>query len=825
MRRFGFFFMLFGVNFICVLPVGALQTDGDPKRICGYVYDASTHETLKKAFVLAADKNGKEQKNTLTDDEGYFCIQVSASDVQLKISYLGYVHKTLILSPLSSDTLLHVFMEEKSEVLHEVVVLGNNKARDFVETPQMGMLKFNQKEIKNIPTMFGEADVIKALQMQPGVSAGTEGLAGVYVRGGNNDENLYLINGNSLYQTNHLGGLFSSFNPEAIAGVDFYKCAFPAYYGGRLSSVMDVRTKSGDMQEYHGSLMLGIMSGNISVEGPIIKNKTSFVASIRRSWLEALSIPALAIINKKQREKGEETTGRYAFTDLNLRIDHLFDERNRIYFDLYGGRDALRFGEETFSAGEEKDSEDYYEDGSKNKISWGNWLFSLGWKHQFSHALTLDLNTSFTRYQSAIELTSHLIEGGGENRISQRAYDKTSENGVDDIKVRANFDYHPARHHRLNFGADMIHHRFLPENTRLYSLVDSVPEERAIKSGVYGNELGIYLEDDWELFPFLQLKGGFRFNTFNMRGKSYFSPEPRISSRWLISPAVSLKASYARMSQCVQQLSDSYINLPTDSWIPLSRNFKPLTSDQLSAGVYLNWRDAYSFSIESYYKWMDNLIDYKDGYSYLSYSDTWEDKLTSGHGESYGVELMANKYAGRLTGYFSYGLMWNNRQFAAINDGLKFPSKYDNRHKLNIFANWKQNKKLEFNASWTYTTGNRMTLALENYPDLASSGFPSSLAPDYPYKEPWGIDYYKSKNNIRLPAYHRLDVGMNIYVPKKKGRMGIWNISLYNAYCRMNPIVVQKNAAYSDTGQKRRQQFQAMGIIPLIPSISYTYKF
>jgi len=741
-----------------------------------------------------------------------FILNISASNQK----------KNPILSHLNNDTLLNRYLKaDTAIILNEVVVTGSSKAQNYVQTPQMGVIKLSQNEIKNIPTLFGEADVVKAFQMQPDVSAGTEGLAGMYVRGGNNDENLFLINGNSLYQVNHLGGLFSAFNSEAIESVDFYKSAFPAYYGGRLSSVMDVHTKSGNMQEYHGSIMVGLISGNLNIEGPIIKNKTSFAVSIRRSWLDLLATPAIAILNKKQEKEGKKTIGQYAFTDLDLRIDHIFNDRNRMYFDLYGGRDALKFGEKNFSS----DLDDYYEDENRNDISWGNWLFSIGWKHQFNHSLNLDLNTSFTRYKSVMEFYSNNIESNNGDTVNQRNYNKTSENGIDDVGIHANFDYNPADNHQLNFGIGFINHSFLPENTRLFSKIDSISEERTMNDKLYGNELDIYFEDNWKVSSFFQLIGGLRLNLFNIRGKFYFALEPRISSRLLISPVVSLKASYARMSQFEQQLNESYINLPTDPWIPLSKNFKPLTSDQISAGLYFDFRNIYSFGVESYYKWMNNLIDYKDGYNYLSYSTSWEDKLTSGSGQSYGFELIANRYAGRLTGYFGYGLMWNNRLFAEINNGLKFPAKYDNRHKINIVANWKQNKRLEINMSWTYLTGNRMTLALENYPDLSSSGFPSNLAPNYPYQNSWGIDYYNTRNNVRLPAYHRLDVGLNIYVPHKKGRMGIWNISIYNAYCRMNPIVIQRNAINVFTGQKSNPQFQALGIIPLIPSVSYTYKF
>ena len=334
------------------------------------------------------------------------------------------------------------------------------------------------------------------------------------------------------------------------------------------------------------------------------------------------------------------------------------------------------------------------------------------------------------------------------------------------------------------------------------------------------HELGIYMEEDWKMNKRIRLNAGVHLGLYTIDGKTYTSLEPRFSSRFLINPQLSLKASYTRMSQYVHQVNESYINLPTDTWIPVSRKLKPMQSDQLAVGAYYTTGNKiYSFSIEGYYKWMKHLMDYKDNYQFLPPSTSWEDKLTQGKGRSYGVELIARKEKGKITGWAGYTLSWNDRQFTEINKGKRFPAKFDNRHKFNIIANWKIKPKLELTGSWTYATGNRLTVSFENYQAVSPQHpFPGgSLVP--PYIDSGGLDYYTERNNFQLPAYHRLDLGINIYRPKKKNRMGIWNISIYNVYSYMAPVSIRKGWWYNN------DCFYTLGIVPIIPSVSYTYKF
>ncbi|MDR2680308.1 MAG: TonB-dependent receptor [Tannerella sp.] len=783
----------------------------------GYVYDADSREAILNVTIFEL----RTKTGTYTNEEGFFSLSLPAKNLQLKISHIGYAEKTITIAALSPDSQITVYLEKSATLLQEVTVTTSKI--NLLTSPQMGALTINREKIKNIPAVFGEADIIKALQTQPGVSAGTEGLAGMYVRGGNEDENLFMLDGIPLYRVTHLGGLFSAFNVESVDDVVFYKSSFPAQYGGRLSSVLDVRTKSGNAEDYHGSVMLGLTSGNLNIEGPIVKGKTSFNFSARRSWLDALSVPALAIKNRKDKDAGKKITGRYAFTDMNAKINHSFNERSRACINFYYGNDYFKIGEKYFS-----EEGMFFVNENITHLNWGNVMVSAGWSYAFSDKMKMEVTPSFTHYASA--LRRNVFDSSGEKNDSdyeERRSEKTTENGIDDTGARIHFDYRPAPEHHINFGGNYIHHRFLPELNRIYTTFNTSDTELSQNSeSLSAHETAFYVEDDWSLSPVFRLNAGLRFSVFNVQAKTRQALEPRASVRVLLSEKISLKSSYSRMNQYVQQISDSYVSLPTDFWMPVNRHFKPLVSDQASAGIYYEHPKGYFFSVEGYYKWMNHLLEYREGYSFMPVSTGWDEKLTSGRGRSYGVEWMAQKESGKINGMVSYGLMWSDRQFDEINQGKRFPAKYDNRHKINVVINYKPNRKVEFNGSWTYVTGNRITLSLEDYQDLPSAGFGSALAPSNPYQDPWGISYYETRNNVRLPAYHRLDAGINLYCPKANGRMGIWNISVYNAYCRLNPIVIQKHTLYDGHPERKvSPQFRTIGIFPIIPSISYTYKF
>lgn len=715
-------------------------------------------------------------------------------------------------APVAKDTVRSFYMQEVVKTAPRI---------DKPRNPQMGMTVMDDNAIRNVPTLLGEPDVIKALQLQPGVSAGTEGFAGMFVRGGENDENLFLIDGCSIYHTNHLGGLFSPFNANTVSHLTFYKSAFPARYGGRLSSVTDLSMKSEDYESWHGNFTVGLTSANVSFSGPLVKDQTSLFVALRRSWLELVSVPALAIINASKKKSGEKVIAGYNFTDFNLKLSHRLRRFGTLSLLGYYGHDRLKMGEHRFS-NDGEDTDPYFHK-NENRLGWGNMLTSLRWHLPINTLFAYNMKASYTRYQSDFRKTVETVSGReGKNGYENNGSRTENRNAIHDLSVDASLAFIPSDRIIIRLGTQYTHHRYTPE--------EEIQESTSLPSGngnnesrVIANEWNAYLEGDLEVFHWLRFNAGMHGSFFRVEGKQYQVFEPRVSADFRLSPVVSLKAGYARMSQFVQQVSDNYISLPTDYWLPITRNFSPLTSDQFSAGIYVSPDKKYTFSVEGYYKKMDHLLEYRDDYKDLQVT-SWEDRLTSGSGRAYGADFQAEADFGKLHGFIGYGLMWSDRLFADQNGGKRFPSKYDNRHKVTLSATWKCSERVELNAGWVFMTGNRVTLSLENYsyPD----GYPTNIVPSYPHKDEEMLDYYAGKNNVCLPAYHRLDVGINIYRSLRRGRTGIWNVSLYNAYSRMNPIMIEKNnQKQSMNGTPLAPRFRQFALFPIIPSVSYTYKF
>ena len=798
-----------------------------PKQVTvsGFVRDKRSAESLIGASVYEAHS----RVGTASNNFGFFSLTLPPGNITIRSSYIGYTSHQHILNGLERDTVLTIELEPSAS-LQEVVITGQSNDKQSVLSTQMGALEINQQTIRSTPVMFGEADIIKTLQLTPGVSAGTEGTAGMYVRGGNVDENLFLIDGNPVYQINHIGGIFSAFNPEAISGMDFFKSGFPSRYGGRLSSVVDVHTKEGNMKEYHGSASIGLISGNLNFEGPIIKDRTSFNIGLRRTWLDVLSAPAVAIANKITKKDGTRLRARYAFHDLNLKVNHIFNDRSRMYLSLYNGNDVLKGGSTDFP---DQDSDNNYNYDSDVSLRWGNIMATAGWTYVFNNRLFGKVSGVFTRYHSRLRNTEHDVVGNeGDEDYSDSFRENETNTGITDFGLRTSFDYLPASAHHIRFGGDYLVHRFHPEYNR--SVAYEKNEETSVEIGqefandlLWGHEAGVYAEDDWTLSSAVRLNAGLRFSLFNVQGKTYTGLEPRVSLRWLLDDNLSFKASYSRMNQYVHLISNSFISLPTDAWMPVTRKLKPLISDQVSAGFYYNLNKEYNFSVEGYYKTLDNLLEYRDGHTFTPSFVNWEDKLTAGEGSSYGAEFMVRKETGRTTCWVGYGLSWSDRQFDELNQGARYPARFDNRHKLNIVVMHKISPKVELSAAWSYASGNHVTLSLENYYE---NGTGSPTNNDNHYMDASeSIDYYEGRNNYQLPAYHRLDLGIKIYRPKKKGRMGIWTVSIYNVYSRMNPFMIYKSdKTVPDPGSsygKNVPVFKTIGIMPIIPSISYTYKF
>ncbi len=717
---------------------------------------------------------------------------------------------------------------ERQDSLHgtlkEVVVTADG-AQHNLKAPEMGHHSLDAKQIYQLPVMLGEPDLVKSIQSLPGVSQGVEGFTGLYVHGGDNDQNLFLYEELPLYHVSHLGGIFSSFNVAAVDRLDFFKAAFPAKYGGRISSITDVKMRKPDFKKYTGRFSLGLLSGNAYISGPICKERTSFSFALRRSWVDLLSLPTLAIINATKKKQGLKHIAAYNFMDINARVDHRFNSSLISSVVGYYGHDYMKIGERSFDGSDSNNSTHFFDE-DKNQLSWGNWgvAASLLWINDNNR---LTGTAYYTNYHSSYwqdhDYQSDLPDPSTMGYVHNR-----TENGIKDFGVKVDYSAAFGSVYHMLAGAGYVNHNYIPENLINEGLDNGVKTADNRKSVIFANEVYAYVDNNLRFGEAAELSVGIRASNSHIDGVNHLTLEPRAAVRLNVTDDYSVKFCYSRMAQLVQQVSNNYVNLPTDMWQPITSKFKPLTSDQLSVGFYGNLPLSMYFSVEGWYKKMKNLLEYREGISSLNAALPWQDKLTAGKGWAYGVDISVAKEIGQITGSIGYGLMWNWRKFDELNKGLKFPAKFDNRHKVNININYCLNKKWEFNAVWTYLTGNRLTLSLYNYdipgavfPDAPHTGENSSFSD---WNQLTGLGYTPRRNNIRMPAYHRLDISAALHVKTKKGRMSTWNFGLYNAYCHMNAMTIKKDSEIYENGSLRRG-FRTLSLLPIIPSISYTYEF
>ncbi len=816
--------------------------------ISGFIYDLESRESLISANVYDL----VSERGAVSNNFGFYSLPVPPGEVVLRPSYVGYASNTYSFTA-TQDTVIHFFLKPSS-LLQEVVVDGNLK--NPVLHTETGKITLNAATLTAIPTILGENDMIKTLQLMPGVAVGTDGLAGLYVRGGNADENLYLVDGNPLYHVHHLLGLFSTFNPEAVKTMDFYKGSFPARYGGRLSSVVDVRMNDGDMKRFSGTASIGLISSRINLQGPIIKDKTSFSVSLRRTYLDLLARPAMYFINRRVQKEDPYNYSKvdfaYYFYDFNTKINHKFSDKSRIYLSVYDGKDKLFFNNQSYydyskqnwggygeqgGYGTTVTSEEYpyaYDRSTETAgidIGWGTRMASLSWAYAVNSKLFSNATLVYNRYRSDISLYSDNEEfytwknpdtGTDELVRSYHFVKPFYKSGIEDLGYRLDFDYAYDNNHLIRFGTALLHHNFRPEESRILKINE---EGKKIKNDtityaderVTVKEASLYAEDEINLGKRLRMNAGLHLSGFFVQGKSYLSVQPRLSARYLLSSDLSLKASYGRMSQYVHLLQSSYLSSPNDLWVPITKNVKPLSSHQFTAGIFGRYHE-FDLSAETYYKRSSNQVEYKDGANILAGNTNWEGRIAQGIGNAYGVELMAKKSFGKTSGWAGYTLSWANRRFpnGEINQGKVYPAKYDNRHKFNAVLMHTFNRKFDLNISWIYATGNWTTLPEEDFIDMKDQR----------------QQYVYQRNNYKMPNYQRLDLSFNYYRHKKNGRMGIWNFSVYNAYAHHNSFIILPAEGYlpnpdSPDGYPMSSYpaFQSYSIFPVIPSFSYTYKF
>lgn len=589
-----------------------------------------------------------------------------------------------------------------------------------------------------------------------------------------------------------------------------------------------------DFNKFGGKVSVGLLNANVYVTGPIIKGRTAFSAGLRRSWIDLLSAPTLAIVNAITKKNGKKHILGYSFTDMNLRLDHKINRDMSLQIVGYYGYDRLKLGLREFDAksyGSTTESDTHFFDENSNRLAWGNWGVIGNYDYRLNRGM-LRAAVYYSKYSSNYRQEREYQTDTSDPSTYEYSKSHTS-NSIADIGAKVSYMADFSKVYTLRVGVDYANHNYLPEGLVNSFLTDGIETvENNNSPHVTSNEVAAYVDNTLNFNDKVAFSVGVRGVVNRVQGTTFADIEPRASLKVALGDNFSVKAGYARIHQYVQQVSTNYIDLPTDLWQPVSARFKPLQSDLYSIGVYGNLPWNMYFSVEGWYKDMDNLLEYREGVSVLNPDLAWEDKLTSGKGWSYGVDLSVTREVGKITGTVGYGLLWNWRKFDDLNQGVKFPAKFDNRHKININASYKLNEKIEFNAGWTFTTGNRMTLSTYNY-DVPGTMFPDAPSPGPPGwgddDEVEGVDLYSSRNNVRLPANHRLDLGMTIHVRHKNGHAGMWNISIYNAYCHMNAITIKKDnindVFFNPDKENWHRAFKTLSLIPIIPSFSYTYYF
>lgn len=760
--------------------------------IDGYVKDSLTGESIIGASIII---NG-ESKGVVSNHYGFYSITLDSGSYNISVSHVSYLVKTTSFD-LDSNIEYNFELIPKTAALNAVVVYSKRQDGN-VKNAQMGKIDLSIGQIKNIPAFMGEIDILKAIQLLPGIQNAGEGNAGFYVRGGGPDQNLIMLDDAVVYNTGHLFGFFSIFNSDAIKDVSLIKGGMPAQYGGRLSSVLDITMKDGNINKTQVEGGIGLIASRFSIQGPLKKDKASYMISARRTYVDALVKP---FIKKTSSFYGSG----YYFYDMNAKMNYRFSEKDRLYLSGYFGRDVFDFVDKNQSF--------------KTNIPWGNSTATLRWNHVFNRRLFANTTLVYNDYKFRFD-------------GSQDNLDLSLSSGIRDGNIKADFDYYPLPQHKVKFGGLFTYHKFVPNV--LSGHQDSITFHPNNENNKYALEHALYLQDDWELSDKIKINYGLRLSGFTQIGpyikydrdingnktdstvyksfqpiKTYGGLEPRFTIRYSLNDETSIKAAISRNYQYIHLVSNSGSTLPTDLWVPSTYIVKPQMSWLYSAGLFKNFKDnKYETSLELYYKDMKNQIEYSNGYT-PSLSDP-ESEFVFGKGWSYGAELFINKVKGKFNGWIGYTLSWTWRKFKDLNDGEKYPAKYDRRHDLSIVLNYEKNKKWKFGAVFIYGTGNAISLPESFY---VISGVLTQQ--------------YSGLNQYRMKPYHRLDLSATYTpVPKKKKKVqSYWVFSIYNVYSRLNPYFLyfdQSGSPYNGTLQVQAKQ---VSLFPILPAVTWNFKF
>ncbi len=760
--------------------------------VAGFVRDSSTGETVIGATIQIGNGAG----SVTTNQYGYYSLLLDSGLQVLSVSHVSYFGTTYRID-LSRNIDTNIYILSKAAALNEVVVYSRRREEN-VRSAQLGKIDLSINQIKNIPAFLGEVDILKTIQLLPGVRNAGEGNAGFYVRGGGPDQNLILLDDAVVYNTGHLFGFFSIFNSDAIKNVSLIKGGMPAQYGGRLSSVLDIAMKDGNSNNFSAEGGIGAIASRLSLQGPLVKGKSSYIVSGRRTYIDALAKP---FINKESDFAGSG----YYFYDLNAKVNYRFSEKDRIYLSGYFGRDVFRFSNQkrSFSA----------------HIPWGNSTATVRWNHIFNPKLFANTTLVYNDYKFSFSAAQNNLE-------------ITLASGIRDGAAKIDFDYYPALKHKIKFGAQSTYHKFVPNiiSGRQDSMVFN-PSNVAIKHAI---ENAVYVQDDWDLSDKLKINVGLRFASFTQIGpytnytldqdqnkidstrynrfqkvKSHAGLEPRFTFRYTVNSTTSVKGSVSRNLQFIHLVSNSGTTLPTDLWVPSTVNVAPQMSWQYAAGLFKNFKgNQYETSLEVYYKPMKNQIEFGEGYT--PGAGDPEANFVFGKGWSYGTELFLNKRTGRFTGWIGYTLSWTWRQFNALNGGIKFPAKYDRRHDLSVVGTYEINSRWKAGGVFVYGTGNATSLPVSFY-----------FVEGVPTQE------FSNVNQYRLAPYHRMDLSAT-YTPvhkKKKKVQSSWVFGVYNVYSRLNPYFIYFDQQGSPADGSLTVDARQVSLFPILPSVTWNFKF
>lgn len=738
--------------------------------VSGYVKDGISKEALIGATVV----NGNTKTGTTTNQYGFFSLTVPIADtIELLISYQGF--KLQAKKIVTKENLqLDILLESSTGSLGEVVVTAGRNNRN-VQKAQMGVIDVPIRAIKNLPVLMGERDIMKIIQLLPGVQGGQEGTTGFYVRGGNLDQNLVQLDEATVYNPNHLFGLFSTFNINSVNHVQLIKGGFPAEYGGRLSSILNITMKEGNKTKYQTEGGFGLLTTNLTFQGPIQKNKSSFIISARRSHIDLLLKPFTS----------KSTT--YKFYDLNAKMNYELGKKDHLFFSFFKGNDNAAYtGANSFNY----------------NTDFGNTTGTFRWNHLFGSKIFSNTSIIYNDY--------HLGLGTTQNNYYEVLY-----TGIKDMNAKTDFTYTPNSKHKIKVGFTYTYHTLYPAavSAKIPRRGNQITINKDSITKRPSNELAFYATDDYDISKTISFNYGVRIPVFTASGTTYTAIEPRVTTKISINPTTSIKASWTLMNQFLHSVPNSTASLPTDIWLSSSAKVKPQQSSQIALGLFKNFKDnSIEASAEIYYKTMNNQVLFKEG-SQIVLTTNLDDILTFGSGKSYGLELFVKKNFGRLTGWGSYTLSKTTQKFPELNRGSVFPASFDRRHNLSLAGSYDLNKHWTVSADFVFYTGRAFTLPAGRITVPVNGSLYDGVYYDF-----------TNRNNARFRNYHRLDVSLSnkktVKIWGKKYERE-WVFGAYNVYSRLNPyfIYLTTNA---DTKQPEARQ---ISLLPIIPSVSFNFKF